>query len=166
MREIYNLSSNITLQQDKSLVNVGRQGDWSHILCCQCHAFGHVWHHGLLDKLEKCGIRGSTLAWLANYLQEWYQCVVINGQLFYWKRIFAGVPQWFVLGPLLFLTFINDITQVICHGHIRIFADNTCLLLEVDNHQRPVQQVNTDLAAISRWQQGGGHVNLTSFIRW
>ena len=97
------------------------------VFCDVSRAFDRVWHRGLLLKLEKCGITGSLLAWLVDYLRDRYQRVVLNGQLSTWMMIMAGVPQGSVLGPLLFLIYINDITHVIRHCQIRLFADDTSL---------------------------------------
>ena len=97
-------------------------------------AFDRVWHSGLLHKLEKFGIKGKLLSWFTNYLKDRYQRVVINGQSSDWAKLKAGVPQGAVLGPLLFLVFINDIVYVIRHCKIRLFADNTCLFIEVQSN--------------------------------
>ena len=83
------------------------------VFCDVSRAFDRVWHKGLLFKLEKCGITGSLLAWLKRYLQERYQLVLLNGQMSPWELITAGVPQGSVLGPLLFLIYLNDITHII-----------------------------------------------------
>ena len=121
------------------------------VFCDVSKAFDRVWHRGLLFKLQKCGITGPLLAWITHYIKDRYQRVVINGQFSSWKLIQAGVPQGSILGPLLFLIYINDITHVIQHCHIRLFADDTCLFIEVDDRERAAEHLEQDLSAISRW---------------
>ena len=98
-------------------------------------AFDRVWHKGLLHKLKLSGITGGLLSWLKDYLADRQQRVIINGAHSEWGNINAGVPQGSVLGPLLFLIFINDNTHVIRNCKIRLFADDTCLLLRLRNLQ-------------------------------
>jgi hypothetical protein len=114
-------------------------------------AFDRVWHAGLLYKLKKHGIKGRLLAWFMDYLKDRQQRVIINGVASQWGNIEAGVPQGSVLGPLLFLIFINDITNTIKNCKIRLFADDTCLFIEVDNHVIAADKVNEDLALIHDW---------------
>jgi hypothetical protein len=114
-------------------------------------AFDRVWHRGLMYKLKGCGIRGKLLDWLKDYLTDRQQRVIINGEFSEWGDIEAGVPQGSVLGPLLFLIFINDITYVIRHCKIRLFADDTCLYIEVDDPNIQAQELNQDLASLDRW---------------
>ena len=83
-------------------------------------AFDKVWHKGLLFKLQQCGIGGSLLQWFSSYLTDRQQRVVINGHASDWGNITAGVPQGSVLGPLLFLIYINDITNNVQSCNIRL----------------------------------------------
>ena len=116
-------------------------------------AFDRVWHKGLIFKLQKWGISGKLLEWFKSYLKDRIQRVCLNGQFSSWANIDAGVPQGSVLGPLLFLVFINDITHIIKHCKIRLFADDTCLYIEVDNHINSADLINEDLKSIENWSK-------------
>ena len=114
-------------------------------------AFDRVWHKGLLHKLRKCGITGRLLDWLKDYLTDRQQRVIINGEFSDWGKINAGIPQGSVLGPLLFLIFINDITYVVKHCKIRLFADDTCLFIEIEDPEVQAIQLNEDLESLNKW---------------
>ena len=94
-------------------------------------AFDKVWHKGLLAKLKSNGINGSLLQWFESYLTERYQRVAIEGTSSDWAPIEAGVSQGSVLGPLLFLVYINDIADNISSTCF-LFADDSLLLDEVN----------------------------------
>ena len=110
---------------------------------------GLFWHKGLLHKLKSCGISGGLLSWLKDYLADRQQRVIINGAHSEWGNINAGVPQGSVLGPLLFLIFINDITLVISNCKIRLFADDTCLFIEVEEPRTSGRAINEDLEKLN-----------------
>ena len=117
-------------------------------------AFDRVWHAGLLFKLEKIGIKGKLLAWFGSYLQNRQQYVTIQGSVSSTKQIMAGVPQGSVLGPLLFLIFINDIGLGIA-SNIQLYADDTSLFKTVKKGKmvKAVDTINNDLAIIHKWCQ-------------
>ena len=102
------------------------------VFCDISKVFDRVWHEDLLFKLRKAGINGELLDWLSNYLTNRKQRVVIPGDVSKWAFIKAGVPQGSILGPLLFLSYINDIVVDI-RANIRLFADDTSLYMIVDN---------------------------------
>ena len=99
------------------------------IFCDISKAFDRVWHRGLLYKLRRAGINGSLLHRFSNYLHDRKQRVVLPGATSDWSTIRAGVPQGSILGPLLFLIYINDIVEDI-HSSIRLFADDTSLYMD------------------------------------
>ena len=76
-----------------------------------------------------CGISGNLLGWFKSYLSDRSQRVIVNGKTLDWCEITAGVPQGSVLGPLLFLIYINHIVHTVSYCKIRMFADDTCLFL-------------------------------------
>ena len=85
-------------------------------------AFYRVWHAGLIHKLQAAGDCGPVLNWFENYFSIWKQRVVLPGITLDLVYIFAGVPQESILGPVLFLLYINDIANAI-GNNIRSFAD-------------------------------------------
>ena len=114
-------------------------------------AFDRVWHRGLLFKLKKFGVGGGLLDWFADYLKNRCQRVIINGQKSDWQQIKAGVPQGSNLGPLLFLVYINDIVHVIRYCQIRLFADDTCLYITMDDRDEAALMINSDLERVRSW---------------
>ena len=87
-------------------------------------AFDTVWHKGLIW-LCQYGFTGNLLTLLTDFLSNRKQ-KVLNGQHSSWADIKAGVRQGFILGPLLFLVYINDLTENL-HSNLKLFADDTSL---------------------------------------
>ena len=113
-------------------------------------AFDKVWHKGLLFKLKQNGINGHLLRILENFLNERKQRVVLNGQTSSWSDVLAGVPQGSILGPLLFLIYINDLSDGLqCNP--KLFADDTSLFSTVYNITEATNNLNNDLAIITKW---------------
>ena len=113
-------------------------------------AFDKVWHDGLIFKLKSYGVEGELLLLLKAYLRNREQRVVLNGQTSEWKRIYSGVPQGSVLGPLLFLIYINDLPDGIS-SMCKIFADDTSLFSKVLDVNKSVIELNADLEKINQW---------------
>ena len=113
-------------------------------------AFDKVWHDGLIFKLESYGITGPLLGLINWYLADRYQRVVLNGKCSKWSPIRAGVPQGSVLGPLLFLVYINDLVDNIT-SDAKLFADDTSLFTVVYDENIAAEQLNRDLKIIAEW---------------
>ena len=113
-------------------------------------AFDKVWHEGLIFKLKQNGIDGNLLKLLENYLSGRTQRVLINGTESSWGEIKSGVPQGSVLGPLLFLIYVNDLEKGI-HSSIKFFADDTSLFSTANDPNVTALELNHDLKLISDW---------------
>ena len=115
-------------------------------------AFDRVWHEGLLFKLKQAGINSNFLQWLSSYLSDRKQRVLIPGGSSSWLPIKAGVPQGSILGPLVFLIYINDIVLNV-NSTVRLFADDTSLYLIVNNPTEAARCLNSDLELMYQWAE-------------
>ena len=113
-------------------------------------AFDKVWHEGIVHKLKCNGISGNLLNFFENYLKNRFQRVVLNGTESNWKKLHSGVPQGSVLGPLLFLVYINDLTDNIS-SHMRLFADDSSIFTSVKDIDLTQEKLVKDLEAVSTW---------------
>ena len=102
--------------------------------------------------LWKLFIQLALPRWFKSYLSHRRQCVVLNGVESNWADVLAGVPQGSMLGPLLFLFYINDFINNI-RSSIRLFADDTTIFIIIDNPQTVAFILNTDLETINGWSQ-------------
>ena len=109
-------------------------------------AFDSVPHERLLLKLRSLGICGNLLKWLRFFLTQRKQRVVINGAYSDWVDVTSGVPQGTVLGPLLFLLYVNDLDSVVKYSTIKLFADDVLLYAPVSSI-KDCSALQDDLAA-------------------
>ena len=105
-------------------------------------AFDKEAHRRLLKKLENYGIRGNLLNWIQNFLTNRQQRVVIIGEISGWTDITSGIPKGSVLGPILFLVYINDLPGAI-HGLMKGFADDAKIYCEIDSIDIPLLMQET-----------------------
>ena len=113
-------------------------------------AFDKVWHQGLIFKLKQNGIDGNLLKFFDSYLNHRQQRVVLNGFHSEYEAIESGVPQGSVLGPLLFLIYINDLEKNL-KCNVKFFADDTMLYSIVEEVNASADDLNHDLELIRRW---------------
>ena len=111
--------------------------------------FDKVWHDGLICKLKSNGINGDLLRLIESFLSHRYQRVVLNGQTSNWKKNKAGVLQGSILGPLIFLIYINDLPSEL-HCSAKLFADDTSLFSVVANVNETTTNLNKDLENINQ----------------
>ena len=112
-------------------------------------AFDSVPHERLKSKLHLYGIRDKTLCWISSFLGNRRQRVILNGQTSDWSTVLSGVPQGTVLGPLLFLLYINDICDDI-KSSIRLFADD-CVLYRTIKSTIDSVALQSDLNCLVSW---------------
>ena len=110
-------------------------------------AFDKVWHDGLIFKMRQNGISGKLLTFFQNYLSNRKQRVVLNGFSSDYSSIESGVHHGSVLGPLLFLIYINDVEKNI-KSNVKTFADDTMLFSIVNNPTISANELNHDLKVI------------------
>jgi len=114
-------------------------------------AFDTVNHSILLQKMANYGVRGTVLKWFESYLSNRKQYTVLPDYESDLHSITCGVPQGSVLGPLLFLIYVNDIQNAISNAKIKLFADDTNLFIHNCDPAQLFARANTCLAQLSEW---------------
>lgn len=114
-------------------------------------AFETVDHRILLSKLKRIGFADTALTWIESYLSDRVQRTDFCGQTSDFKKNPFGVPQGSILGPLLFILYINDINTSVRHCKVNLFADDTLLNISSSNLTDAVQKINQDLESLSLW---------------
>ena len=112
-------------------------------------AFDTVPHRRLLNKLNSYGICGQVKLWIKCFLSDRQQSVRIGSSFSSTSPVTSGIPQGSVLGPVLFLIFINDLPEVVT-SIVKLFADDTKLYKEIESSQ-DCEQIQRDLNCLSDW---------------
>jgi hypothetical protein len=113
-------------------------------------AFDKVPHKRLIQKLEFYGIRQNSLDWINSFLSNRKQRVVVDGEASQYADVLSGVPQGTVLGPLLFLAFINDLPNNL-NSKVRLFADDCILYRPIVSHNDSLI-LQSDLDKLHAWE--------------
>ena len=130
-------------------------------------AFDTVNHNILLTKLEHYGIRGTALNWFKSYLSNRKQYVFLNGESSKLKDVTCGVPQGSVLGPLLFLLYINDLPNISKVFNFYLFADDTNIYCEANTLEELEFIINKELKELRTWlivNRLSLNINKTNFV--
>ena len=114
-------------------------------------AFDTLDHIILFSKLEHFGVRGSALNWFKSYISNRQQYTCINSVCSHMQSINFGVPQGSILGPLLFLMYINDIVNTSSLLQFILFADDTTITFSHSNIKSLFDTLNNELPKISSW---------------
>ena len=113
-------------------------------------AFDQVWHEVLIYKLQSLGISSLSLKCIDSFLSNRFQRVLLNSQSSSWSPVLAGMPQESILGPLLFLVYINNLSKNLS-STAKLFADDTSIFSVVHDINQSSLQLNDDLIKISKW---------------
>jgi hypothetical protein len=115
-------------------------------------AFDKVPHQRLLHKTRHYGINTDTHNWIRDFLSGRKQKVIVEGATSSSAPVLSGVPQGSVLGPLLFLMYINDLPEYIRSSSVRLFADDCVVYRKIEN-DRDAQLLQEDLDRLQTWEQ-------------
>lgn len=116
-------------------------------------AFDTVSHEILLEKLANLGITGSAYSMFKSYLSNRSQIVKMGDCKSKSKHVTFGVPQGSILGPMLFLIYINSINEIGLNGNVTLYADDTCLFYYGNSIQSIITDAQNDLILLNKWFQ-------------
>ena len=114
-------------------------------------AFDSVPHERLLLKLQNYGIKGKVLLWIKAFLSGRRQRVILRNGSSNWQPVISGVPQGSILGPILFLLYVNDLPDYVKHT-AKMFADDTKLYTKI-NSVSDCEELQEDLNALAHWSR-------------
>lgn len=123
------------------------------VYCDFMKAFDRVPHRRLLEKISRYGIGEKYFKWIREFLTNREQCVVVNGEVSDWRPVSSGVPQGSVLGPLLFVFFINDLPECVKNNsEIILYADDTKIFRSI-KCKNDCDLLQEDLKDLQAWTE-------------
>ena len=159
-RSHHSTSHAVNYSIDKIVCNIENKNHVLGIFIDLSKAFDTISHEKLLHKLENYGIRGTPLALLCSYMQNRQQRTNFNGFKSGLQSVIFGVPQGSVLGPLLFLLYINDIINCSKLGHFVMFADDTNIFVVANSESEAYSKANSLLNELNLYMLSNQlHIN-------
>lgn len=153
--------------------HLNNQNHVSGVFCDLSRAFDTVNHLKLLQKLELYGIRGCPLQWFRSYLSNRYQSVQVTNSFGTANSDFVevsmGVPQGSILGPLLFVLYMNDFSTCVPEARVTQYADDTTVIVQADSPLALNLQLNLVINKINSWLISNDlylNVNKTSILHF
>ena len=148
-----NLSTNVALTRvtEEILLNIDNKLTTGAVFIDLRKAFDTVDHTLLIAKLKNIGFSASVINWFTSYLSSRTAVTSINNIKSTPKPVTVGVPQGSILGPLLFLIFINDLPQCLKHCKSILYADDTLLYYSTKTENELQDKINEDLNSLSQW---------------
>ena len=135
---------------DDIIESLSNGDDMDAIYLDYAKAFDKVDHQLLLSKLQLYGFHSKIIRWIESFLTNRSQQVIVDGYMSITAPIISGVPQGTVLGPILFLIFINDIASCVPHSTLRCFADDTRICRSISDLNN-VRELQSDLEEVTKW---------------
>ena len=135
---------------DKWTEILDRGGCVDVVYCDFQKAFDTVPHRRLLTVLEYYGITDPVLSWVKDFLSERRQKVVVGEQSSSWFEVISGIPQGYVLGPVLFIIYINTMVEIDCVSDIYLYADDTKIFHEI-NSPADKEELQEDINKLYDW---------------
>jgi len=114
-------------------------------------AFDTVPHKRLIEKIRAYGVKDPVLGWIKSFLENRKQYVQLRGSKSEWKNVTSGIPQGSVLGPILFIIYINDLPEVV-NSNIYLFADDTKIYKSIST-QADQEVLQSDIDNLSKWSE-------------
>ena len=137
--------------------HLDRGGQIDTIYLDMSKAFDKVSHCKLMTKLHRHGFGGSLLQWFVCYLSNRCQRVIIPGGSSDFQPVSSGVPQGSILGPMLFLIFVNDLPESVTRSSVSSFADDTKIFKVINTLEHSLE-LQTDLNNLNTWATEAGMI--------
>ena len=143
---IFDFTSDLSIAKNKKLDSLAIFVDFK-------KAFDTVNHKILSNKLRSYNFGDSSIKWIDSYLNQRKQSTLLNNYKSNLKNVTCGVPQGSILGPLLFLVYINDLSTIIKHSKVLLYADDTVLYRQIDRAKKAADttKLQSDLNHLSNW---------------